>query len=208
MYSLQQSNGFCSNPFNDMTKQQATFKPYKLESPISKHSNLSSGPSTPSAVPTNPLDDVYDINNPPSINSGPLQPNSNTNPIPNDDMMTLSPRLQLNNRMNSAMNQQQLTRNLSPATDDVYNFVDEEMHSMSPHVNHPSNNFGLLQQQMGRVSGYATMNSIRSNDNQSSVMNKMIMPSIHSPMDSQTPIINDIIPKKRGRKKKIRDEKQ
>lgn len=216
MYSMQRNNGFCANPFNDMNKlmkqqhehQQATFKPYKLESPASKHSNLSSGPTTPNALPSNTINDVYDLNSSPNIDSSLMPSKSNANQMQTDDMLALSPRLkqevQVNSRISAMINQQQQqSRNMSPASVDVYNFVDDEIHSMTSHIGHVESNFGMLQQEIGRMGhGYSSANAMRGNGNQSSAMNN------HSLMETQAPIANDAAPKKRGRKKKIRDEKQ
>lgn len=93
MYTMSQGNGFCGNPYGNnsnkllsqQTNQQqsnaAPFKPYKLASPTSstKHSNLSSGPSTPNTVTGNAIDDVYDMTNSANMNPSSVPPNSNTN---------------------------------------------------------------------------------------------------------------------------------
>lgn len=94
MYSMPQGNGFCGSSYgnnsNKLLSQQssqqqqsgaAPFKPYKLTSPTSstKHSNLSSGPSTPNTVTGNAIDDVYDMTNSASMNPGSVPPNGNAN---------------------------------------------------------------------------------------------------------------------------------
>lgn len=94
MYSMPQGNGFCGSSYgnnsNKLLSQQsnqqqqsvaAPFKPYKLTSPTSstKHSNLSSGPSTPNTVTGNAIDDVYDMTNSANMNPGSVPPNGNTN---------------------------------------------------------------------------------------------------------------------------------
>lgn len=104
MYSMPQGNGFCGSPYgnnsNKLLTQQsnqqqnvaAPFKPYKLASPTSstKHSNLSSGPSTPNTVTGNAIDDVYDMTNSVIMNPSSVPPNSNASaggPMSHDDMM-------------------------------------------------------------------------------------------------------------------------
>lgn len=244
MYSMPQGNGFCGNPYgnnsnklltqqsNQQQQQQsvaAPFKPYKLASPTSstKHSNLSSGPSTPNTVTGNAIDDVYDMTNSTSMNPGSVPPNSNTNPggggpMSHEDMMHMRHDYQVSlvgeNNLTSAIDirfnfikknqQQQQQRNVSPATEDPYNFVDDDMHSMSPHQNHLGNNFGLALQQMGRI-GYPPMNHMRNNESATTTgMKNAMLPSMHSPMDTSPAIVNESAPKKRGRKKKVRDEKE
>lgn len=97
--------------------------------------------------------------------------------------------------------------------DDPYNFVDDDMHSISPHQNHhhmPSmGSFGLALQQMrsnaGNTMGGYPLNNPMSNSNESMPnMKNVLMPSLHSPigMDSQSSMMNEMTPKKRGRKKK------
>lgn len=100
--------------------------------------------------------------------------------------------------------------------DDPYNFVDEDMHSISPHQNHHhmSNmgSFGLALQQIrsnvgNTMGGYPSLNNPMNNGNESMPnMKNVLMPSLHSPMDTQTSMISEITPKKRGRKKKVRAE--
>lgn len=115
MYSMPQGNGFCGNPYgnnsNKLLSQQsnqqqsvaAPFKPYKLASPTSstKHSNLSSGPSTPNTVTGNAIDDVYDMTNSASINPSSVPPNGNANAggggsMSHDDMMHMRHEYQVN----------------------------------------------------------------------------------------------------------------
>lgn len=86
------------------------------------------------------------------------------------------------------------------------------MHSISPHQNHhhmPSmGSFGLALQQMrsnagNTMGGYPLNNPMSNNSNESMPnMKNVLMPSLHSPMDSQASIMNEMTPKKRGRKKK------
>lgn len=71
--------------------------------------------------------------------------------------------------------------------------------------------FGLALQQMrsnvGNTMGYSSMNNPMNNGNDSvQTMKNVLMPSLHSPMDTQTSIINEMTPKKRGRKKKVRTD--
>lgn len=71
--------------------------------------------------------------------------------------------------------------------------------------------FGLALQQMrsnvGNTMGYPSMNNPMNNGNESMQnMKNVLMPSMHSPMDTQTSMISEITPKKRGRKKKVRIE--
>lgn len=75
---------------------------------------------------------------------------------------------------------------------------------MSPHQNHMGNNFGLALQQMGRI-GYPPMNHMRNNETTATTGMKNTMPSS---MDTSPAIVNETAPKKRGRKKKVRDEKE
>lgn len=70
------------------------------------------------------------------------------------------------------------------------------------------NNFGLALQQMGRI-GYPTMNHMRSSESTATPgMKGAMMSSMHSPMETSPAIVTDGAPKKRGRKKKVRDEKE
>ena len=91
--------------------------------------------------------------------------------------------------------------------DDPYNFVDDDMHSISPHQNHhhmPSmGSFGLALQQMRSntaMGGYPSLNNPMNNSNDSMPNMKNVL--MHSPMDSQASMLNEMTPKKRGRKKK------
>lgn len=90
------------------------------------------------------------------------------------------------------------------------------MHSISPHQNHHhmSNmgSFGLALQQMrssvgNQMAGYPSLNNPMNNSNESMPgMKNVLMPPLHSPMDTQASMISEITPKKRGRKKKVRAE--
>lgn len=90
------------------------------------------------------------------------------------------------------------------------------MHSISPHQNHHHmanmGSFGLALQQMrsnvgNTMGGYPSLNNPMNNGNESmSNMKNVLMPSLHSPMDTQTSMISEITTKKRGRKKKVRTE--
>lgn len=98
--------------------------------------------------------------------------------------------------------------------DDPYNFVDDDMHSISPHQNHhhmPSmGSFGLALQQMrsnaGNTMGGYSNNPMNNSNESMPNMKNVMMPSLHSPMDSQTSMMNEMAPKKRGRKKKARTD--
>lgn len=90
------------------------------------------------------------------------------------------------------------------------------MHSISPHQNHHHmanmGSFGLALQQMrsnvgNTMGGYPSLSNPMNNGNESMPnMKNVLMPSLHSPMDTQTSMISEITPKKRGRKKKVRSE--
>lgn len=85
-----------------------------------------------------------------------------------------------------------------------------QQHSMSPHQN--LNNFGMALQQMrsnvgNTMSGYSPMNNPLSNSNESSMKN-VLLPPLHGSMDSQSSMISEIAPKKRGRKKKVRNDEE
>lgn len=60
---------------------------------------------------------------------------------------------------------------------------------------------------MGGMSGYPTMNPMNNENDQAMNMKNALMPSMHSPMDGSG-MITEIAPKKRGRKKKVREEER
>lgn len=76
--------------------------------------------------------------------------------------------------------------------DDPYNFVDDDMHSLAAHENQLTGigSFGLQQMRT---------NYNMNNESISTIKNTML-PSLHKSMDMQNS------PKKRGRKKKVRND--
>lgn len=76
--------------------------------------------------------------------------------------------------------------------DDPYNFVDDDMHSIPTHGNHMVGiaNFGLQQMRT----------NFNPNNESMVAMKNTMLPSLHKSMDTQNP------PKKRGRKKKVRND--
>lgn len=96
--------------------------------------------------------------------------------------------------------------------DDPYNFVDDDMQgSMSPHLMSP----GMQQHMPGMRVPYASPNSMIGSGNIGSGNvpkltsmhgNLHAMSSVHSPILNSPPPLDGSSPKKRGRKKKQRDD--
>lgn len=76
--------------------------------------------------------------------------------------------------------------------DDPYNFVDDDMHSLPGHGNHSAGigSFGLQQ----------IRTNFNMNNESMSLIKSTMLPLLHKSMDTQNS------PKKRGRKKKVRND--
>lgn len=224
----------------DVPQPTTDFRPYKMINPPSPPKHLSPEQNVSNMHRT--VSEMYDMNNGDmsasnnnhsnnnmntnSSNSNNNSSASNTNinnnggsnVLSNDELMSLPPRHPPNlhnSHMSMMMNQHQHQHQHRGNAEDVYNFAEDDIHSMSPHSNHMGGmgggGYGLSLQQMrnsvgsGMMSGYSSMNSMNG-ANQMTMKNSMLS-SMRSPMDARSsPIIGDMVPKKRGRKKKVRDE--
>lgn len=204
-YNNNNNNNKLSHQLDRDVLQQTDYRPYNM---INKTSSTKHNVSNVNQT----VNEMYDMNNGdisnPSNRNANSSNNTGSNVLSNDDLMSMSsrhpPNLH-NSQMQMMMNQQ---RN---AAEDVYNFEDEPLHPMSPHPHMGGmggSSYGssmrnnLSSAMMGGYSGMSSMNG-----HSSMSMKNSLLPSMHSPMDTrESPSVSDIAPKKRGRKKKVREE--